>query len=340
MEDRGEPIDLLCLIDTGDHARANSRFDDLKDASRALLDGLRPNDRASIVAFSDRIRVLSAPTTDHRTLGSELGSLRPGGTSSLRDALFAGLVLRQLHPGRALLLVFTQGWASFGYLRGPDVLDAAHHTDAPLADGPVSSAVPASPVTRAAACWVATCSVESSHDQSRTGRAGRSPQARGRCPRRTGGRTPGQPRRPWRCRCRYCVGEGDRTSGCRSRVGDRPARALGRGQTARRTRPRPPVTRTLRVHADASEELAEAVEWYEARRRGLGHELFEAVVDSIESLPTTAEMGTPLSADGRTRRVLLPRFPYQIVCRLAPSEIVVVAVAHAKRRPGFWRRRR
>lgn len=100
------------------------------------------------------------------------------------------------------------------------------------------------------------------------------------------------------------------------------------------------MTRTLRIHADASEELAEAVEWYEARRRGLGRELFEAVVESIESLPTTAEMGTPLSADRRTRRLLLPRFPYQIVYRSAPAEIIVVAVAHTNRRPGYWRRRR
>jgi toxin ParE1/3/4 len=100
------------------------------------------------------------------------------------------------------------------------------------------------------------------------------------------------------------------------------------------------VTRTLRVHADASEELAEAVQWYEARRRGLGRELFDAVVESVESLQTTPEMGTPLSADRRTRRLLLPRFPYQIIYRLASSEIIVVAVAHTKRRPGYWRRRR
>jgi plasmid stabilization system protein ParE len=100
------------------------------------------------------------------------------------------------------------------------------------------------------------------------------------------------------------------------------------------------VTRTLRVHTDASEELAEAVQWYEARRRGLGRELFDAVVASVESLQETPEMGAPLSADRRTRRFLLPRFPYHIVYRLTSSEIIVVAVSHTKRRPGYWRRRR
>jgi plasmid stabilization system protein ParE len=97
---------------------------------------------------------------------------------------------------------------------------------------------------------------------------------------------------------------------------------------------------TLRVHADASEELAEAVKWYEARRVGLGRELFDAVTDCVETLQATPEIGSPLSADRRTRRLLLPRFPYHVVYRVLPSEIIVVAVAHAKRRPGYWRRRR
>jgi plasmid stabilization system protein ParE len=72
----------------------------------------------------------------------------------------------------------------------------------------------------------------------------------------------------------------------------------------------------------------------------LGRELFDAVVESVESLHTTPEIGTPLSADRCTRRLLLPRFPYHVVYRLSPAEIVVVAVAHAKRRPGYWKRRR
>jgi len=40
-----------------------------------------------------------------------------------------------------------------------------------------------------------------------------------------------------------------------------------------------------------------------------------------------------------TRRILLRRFPYQIVYRLKPDGIVVVAVAHLKRRPGYWKSR-
>jgi len=40
-----------------------------------------------------------------------------------------------------------------------------------------------------------------------------------------------------------------------------------------------------------------------------------------------------------TRRVLLKRFPYFIVFFDWQDEIYIVAVAHAKRRPGYWKRR-
>jgi len=40
-----------------------------------------------------------------------------------------------------------------------------------------------------------------------------------------------------------------------------------------------------------------------------------------------------------TRRVVLNRFPYLVVFRETTSEIEVVAVAHGRRRPGYWRER-
>jgi plasmid stabilization system protein ParE len=99
------------------------------------------------------------------------------------------------------------------------------------------------------------------------------------------------------------------------------------------------VTRLFRAAKPAADELREAVGWYEARRPGLGRELFDAVADALEVIENHPEIGESASADGRTRRVLVPRFPYQVVYRLRPEEIVIVAVAHLKRRPGYWKTR-
>jgi plasmid stabilization system protein ParE len=99
------------------------------------------------------------------------------------------------------------------------------------------------------------------------------------------------------------------------------------------------VTRTLRSSQPASEEFTEAVRWYEQQRRGLGAEFFDAVAATTVLIEAHPEIGTTVRDDPVTRRVLVPRFPYQVVYRLTATEIIVVAIAHLKRRPGYWKNR-
>ena len=99
------------------------------------------------------------------------------------------------------------------------------------------------------------------------------------------------------------------------------------------------MTRFVRFSEPASHELAEAVHWYETRRAGLGRELFDAIVATVTLIETSPEIGRTISTDGHTRRTLVARFPYQLVYRLRPTEIVIVAIAHLKRRPGYWKSR-
>lgn len=99
------------------------------------------------------------------------------------------------------------------------------------------------------------------------------------------------------------------------------------------------MTLPVRIHTLASHELTEAINWYELKRPGLGAELFDEVSGTIARLTQNPESGSPMSTDHRTRRVLITRFPYQLVYRVRADEIVVVAVAHLKRRPEYWRHR-
>ena len=99
------------------------------------------------------------------------------------------------------------------------------------------------------------------------------------------------------------------------------------------------MTRPIRTSEPASDEFSEAVRWYETRRSGLGGEFFDAIAATISLIETNPEIGTTISTDGRTRRVLVSRFPYQVVYRLRPTEMVVVAIAHVRRRPGYWKNR-
>ncbi len=89
----------------------------------------------------------------------------------------------------------------------------------------------------------------------------------------------------------------------------------------------------------ASEELTEAVRWYEQRRSGLGGEFYDAVVRTIDLIRANPEIGAPRAGTFRSRKFRVPRFPYNIVYRVRESDIYVVAVAHTRRRPGYWRDR-
>jgi len=94
----------------------------------------------------------------------------------------------------------------------------------------------------------------------------------------------------------------------------------------------------LRLHPEARAELVEARNWYH-KRSPLSSVAFSHAVDRAVSQIRDSPYRFPL-ADHGTRKVVLQRFPFNIFYRTAESEVVIVAVAHQKRRPGYWSGRR
>ena len=62
---------------------------------------------------------------------------------------------------------------------------------------------------------------------------------------------------------------------------------------------------------------------------------FAQEVDAAVSRIAETPIRYPLAEHG-TRRIVLQRFPYNVFYRVGAEETVVVAVAHQKRRPGYW----
>lgn len=95
---------------------------------------------------------------------------------------------------------------------------------------------------------------------------------------------------------------------------------------------------TLRrvVLPEAEEELREALSWYETRRAGLGLEFLGVVEAATDRAASTPLRWPTWELDERYRRVVLQRFPYLLFYELRPDAIEFVAVAHARREPGYW----
>jgi toxin ParE1/3/4 len=85
---------------------------------------------------------------------------------------------------------------------------------------------------------------------------------------------------------------------------------------------------------DARAEFLAAVEYYEETQLGLGRRFRAAVARVLEGMETMPFRYRVLHAP--FRRCLVPNFPYAIIFTIETDFILIVAVAHAKRKPGYW----
>ena len=91
------------------------------------------------------------------------------------------------------------------------------------------------------------------------------------------------------------------------------------------------MSRRVVYLAQAEAEIAEAVDWYETRGKGLGADFMralEATVAAIQRSPTQYQV-----VKGQARRALLRRFPYSLVYKASEHEITVLACFHGRRDP-------
>jgi plasmid stabilization system protein ParE len=91
------------------------------------------------------------------------------------------------------------------------------------------------------------------------------------------------------------------------------------------------------ILAEAERDVAEARDWYEGRRDGLGREFVEAVNACVRAIQQNAEMFEVVHED--YRRALVERFPYMVFYEASESKIVVHGIFHCARDPQVWRHR-
>ena len=91
------------------------------------------------------------------------------------------------------------------------------------------------------------------------------------------------------------------------------------------------------LHPDAIREARAARQWYELRSADAADAFMAELDRAIELIEQGPRQWPPYL--GETRRYLLQRFPFFVVYRETANRVEVVAVAHGRRRPGYWRGR-
>ena len=94
---------------------------------------------------------------------------------------------------------------------------------------------------------------------------------------------------------------------------------------------------SVQFDPDAREEFIDAVRYYEDCQKGLGLRFHLTVQSSIKKISENPLMFRVLKTPFRA--FLLPEFPYMIIYSIEPDHIRIIALAHCKRKPGYWNKR-
>ena len=89
---------------------------------------------------------------------------------------------------------------------------------------------------------------------------------------------------------------------------------------------------------EAAADVRAAFEWYERQREGLGDEFLAALARAEHMVQANPLSYRVIRRDAR--RVMLRRFPYQLIYRVVADVVVVVACFHGRRSPRRLQRRK
>lgn len=93
----------------------------------------------------------------------------------------------------------------------------------------------------------------------------------------------------------------------------------------------------IEFHTDAAREMQATAAYYEERERGLGDEFLDEIEQGLRRIQQFPFLWSIY--ENEYRRYLLKRFPYGIIYRMDPEVIFIIAVAHLRRKPVYWRNR-
>lgn len=88
---------------------------------------------------------------------------------------------------------------------------------------------------------------------------------------------------------------------------------------------------------DADQEMLEAARYYQSLASGLGDDYLDEVERAVHSIATSPQTWPILESDFRRR--LVKRFPFGVIYRIEPDKILIIAVAHLRKKPGYWENR-
>ena len=123
------PLGLMLVLDTSE-SLLGPPITALIGATRRLIDSLRQDEAASLVIFSDQVRLAVPHTHDRVPLLAALSGLSAVGATSINDAIVLALLHRppQTLETRQVMIVFSDGLDTASWLRSGQAQEAVRRS--------------------------------------------------------------------------------------------------------------------------------------------------------------------------------------------------------------------
>ena len=95
----------------------------------------------------------------------------------------------------------------------------------------------------------------------------------------------------------------------------------------------------VEIHPEAQAEVDATIAWYEQEGAGLGLEFLAEVDRAIDRVVQRPVAWRSYAGMPDAHRLSVHRFPYCVIYRQKLSVVQIVAVAHQRRKPSYWRER-
>lgn len=122
------PLSIMLVLDTSG-SMIGERLTDLGAATRRLVEALKPDDEAALLAFNEPAQLLVPMTRKRAPLLSAIDALKAEGATSLYDGLFLALQLRpDATDARSVVLLFSDGIDTVSWLSQASVEEAVRRS--------------------------------------------------------------------------------------------------------------------------------------------------------------------------------------------------------------------
>ena len=124
------PVSMLLALDLSNSVEGTT-LAHLKEAASAAVDALAKDDRAAVLTFAGAVTVRAAWGTPSPAMHDAIAAATAGGSTSLYDAAYTALTLRDDQPSRRpLVVLFSDGGDTSSWLPARAVLERARRSDA------------------------------------------------------------------------------------------------------------------------------------------------------------------------------------------------------------------